>query len=52
MAEKPAPLMRALSKEWGLGGIGQWILDGVNDPTERWQVLREAGRCSRSRSWE
>lgn len=30
--------------DWGneqaLGGIGIWVLDGVNDPPERWQVLR------------
>jgi glycosyl hydrolase family 18 (putative chitinase) len=24
----------------GLGGIGIWVLDGVNDPPERWQALR------------
>lgn len=26
--------------EQGLGGIGVWVLDGVNDPPERWQLLR------------
>ena len=24
-----------------LGGIGIWVLDGVNDPPERWEALRE-----------
>jgi spore germination protein YaaH len=27
-------------KAQGLGGIGIWVLDGVADPPERWQVLR------------
>lgn len=27
-------------KQQQLGGIGIWVLDGVNDPPERWQALR------------
>jgi spore germination protein YaaH len=27
-------------KAQGLGGVGLWVLDGVNDPPERWQLLR------------
>jgi hypothetical protein len=30
----------------GLGGIGVWVPDGVNDPPQRWQALR-AWRCTR-----
>ena len=29
-------------KEQGFGGIGLWVLDDVNDPPERWQVLRSS----------
>ena len=29
-------------KEQDLGGIGIWVLDGVTDPPDRWQVLRAA----------
>lgn len=32
----------------GLGGIGLWALDGVNDPPQRWRALRGWLRASRA----
>ena len=29
-----------------LGGIGLWVLDGAEDPPERWKALERLGRGS------